>query len=172
LCKNCETIQDNKPLVLDAALDSNIQVKQNTALVNQSNAIVNYIDRAKIHDDIKDLLWFGDGPFKNYSKDDDYEVLKSFKIGSIEGEMLYRVSLMADEPSSIYTDLPVKKPQDVSVIPRPPYFPKYYQLTPEQRWIYLSLLINPYSSNIDIGYIFIFHVPGLKPPPLGGQFLA
>ena len=40
-----------------------------------------------------------------------------------------------DEPSLIYVGLPIYKPVDESVIPRPPYFPCYKELTPEQRWM-------------------------------------
>jgi hypothetical protein len=143
-------------------------VKNDDVIVTANTAITHYINKTKIHDDIKDLLWFGDGPYKNFSKDDDYEILKSFKIGTI-GEMLYKIAFETDEPSLIYMDLPVNKPNDVSLIPRPPYFPKYYQLTPEQRWIYLSLLVNPYNTAIDIGYVFILYY-GLERHLLKGNF--
>jgi len=124
-----------------------------------------YIDKFKIHDDIKSLLWFGDGALKNLSReqmasDKDVFTLMGARVG---------ISLSVDEPSLIYTNAPIKEPQDVSVIPRPPYFPKYKDLTPEQRWIYLKLLTNPYNTDIDIGYVFILYY-GLERHLLQGDF--
>jgi hypothetical protein len=119
-----------------------------------------------IHEDIKNLLWFGDGPRKNLSEDDMLKDKTVYTIGEI---MRVTVGLRLDEPSLIYTALPVKQPQDESVISRPPYYPKYKDLTPEQRWIYLKLLSNPYNTDIDIGYVFILYY-GLERHLLQGDF--
>ena len=42
-------------------------------------------------------------------------------------------------------------------IEKPPYYPTYKDLTPEQRGVYWTLLANPYDNTIDIGYVFILY---------------
>jgi hypothetical protein len=37
---------------------------------------------------------------------------------------------------------------------------------------YFYFAIDMFNDNSSPGKLFIFHVPGLKPPPLGGQLLA
>jgi hypothetical protein len=118
-----------------------------------------------IHEDIKSLLWFGDGPHKNLPEDDMSQDNDVYTIG----ELRVIVGLHIDEPSLIYTALPIKQPHDESVISRPPYYPKYKDLTPEQKWIYLKLLSNPYNTDIDIGYVFILYY-GLERHLLQGDF--
>jgi hypothetical protein len=108
-----------------------------------------------LHPDIKNLLWFGDGPRMNLDAEQ--------RSGGIKYEdedgifFTVTTSLNYEEPSLIYTELPIKKPEDESVVPRPPYFPRYKDLTPEQRYIYIKLLTNPYNADIDIGYVFILY---------------
>jgi len=121
-----------------------------------------YINEFKIHDDIKNLLWFGDGKYKNLTKE---QMAKDKDVFTLT----WTVGLSIDEPSLIYMSEQIIKPQDESVIPRPPYFPKYKQLTPEQKWVYLKLLTNPYNTEIDIGYIFILYY-GLERHLLQGDF--
>ena len=48
----------------------------------------------------------------------------------------------------------VTSPKD---IPRPSYFPRYDELEPEQRYIYLKFLENPLNGETDIGYVFLFY---------------
>ncbi|MBX8938852.1 TerB N-terminal domain-containing protein [Enterococcus gilvus] len=56
------------------------------------------------------------------------------------------------EPSEIIIDLPVR-----SGIANPlGYYPSYYEMTPEQRYKYLSFLTD-ISKPIDIGYVFVFY---------------
>lgn len=59
------------------------------------------------------------------------------------------------EPSTIYFDLPVLKPDDFVSVPSPEYWPCYYELTAEQRYKYFEFLQNPYSGDHDIGYVFL-----------------
>jgi hypothetical protein len=149
------------------------------ALTNDSREIVpvnkaklpsinNNIDNFKIHDDIKNLLWFGDGPMKNLTREQMASDKDEFTIA--QGRIKISVFISTgDEPSLIYIGLPTDKPADESVIPRPPYFPSYRELTPEQRWIYAKLLTNPYNTDIDIGYVFILYY-GLERHLLQGDF--
>jgi hypothetical protein len=116
-----------------------------------------------IHDDIKNLLWIADGKYKNYThvqKPPDFEFC---------GMRLYFVIGSDEEPSLIYSRQPLRKPYDETVISRPPYYPTYSGLTPEQRYIYAKLLTNPYNTEIDIGYVFILYY-GLERHLLYGDF--
>lgn len=116
------------------------------------------------HDDLKGLIWFADGPFKNYTNENiekntfDYN---GFKITlRMTGD---------EEPSLIYTKQYIVIPNDISLIERPSYFPTYSGLTPEQRGVYIKLLQNPYDSSIDIGFVFILYY-GLERHLLIGDY--
>lgn len=73
-----------------------------------------------------------------------------------------------NEPSTIYEDLLVHPPKKQQIVERPPYFPSYAQLLPEQRWLYLEWL-KDISNPIDIGYVFIYYY-GLERNLLLGDF--
>jgi hypothetical protein len=118
----------------------------------------------KMHDDLKGLIWIGDGKYKNYTPETPESVVKKFE------NMIVTFYVGNDkEPSVIYTKQPVKKPDDESLVSRPPYYPTYEGLTPEQKWIYLKLLANPYDASIDVGYVFILYY-GLERHLLKGDF--
>jgi hypothetical protein len=118
----------------------------------------------KMHDDLKGLIWIGDGKYKNYTPENKYGFTAKFEGITITFSCNY-----GNEPSIVYTKQPIKKPEDESLVPRPPYYPTYEGLTPEQKWIYLKLLANPYDTNIDIGYVFILYY-GLERHLLSGSF--
>jgi hypothetical protein len=61
-----------------------------------------------------------------------------------------------DDPSTIYTKLPVRKPVDIGNVPKLDYYPTYSGLTPEQRWVYLNWL-GDISKEVEIGYVFIYY---------------
>jgi hypothetical protein len=117
-----------------------------------------------IHEDIKELIWIGDGKYKNYTPENKYGFTAEFNGIKITFSCNY-----GDEPSIIYTKQPIKIPDDETLVPRPPYYPSYSELTPEQKWIYLKLLSNPYNTSIDIGYVFILYY-GLERHLLSGNF--
>jgi len=75
---------------------------------------------------------------------------------------------LADDPSTIYFKALISEPADPSLVPRPPYYPSYVELTPEQRYIYLKWL-QDISKEIDVGYKFIFYY-GLERHLLLGDF--
>lgn len=77
--------------------------------------------------------------------------------------------MSGDEPSSISLRLPISFAGDSSKVERPPYYPRYAQITPEQRGEYWKLLANPYNSQIDIGYVFILY-HGLERHLLNGNY--
>lgn len=79
-------------------------------------------------------------------------------------------SLSPDEPSTIFTVMPIRRPADPALIPRPDYFPSYAGLSPEQKWIYLNWLTD-ITQSINIGYVFIYYY-GLERHLLIGEFDA
>lgn len=118
----------------------------------------------KIHEDLAGLIWFGDGPLKNHTKKD----IKNSTFSN--GGLVFTIRLASDEePSLIYTKQHLVIPQDISLVERPPYYPIYSELTPEQKGAYISLLQNPYNTNIDIGFVFILYY-GLERHLLVGNF--
>lgn len=105
-----------------------------------------------VHPDLKDLLWIGDGPYKNYTRRAEHE-----ECININGYTIRFSTYGSDEPSLIRAKLPVQEPKNPSEVPRPPYYPSYDELSPEQRWLYLDFLKNPYTGTHDIGYVFILY---------------
>jgi hypothetical protein len=79
------------------------------------------------------------------------------------------LNLTIDEPSLIYTKKAIIQPQDGLNVPVPYYSPRYKDLSPEQRWMYLQFLADPYNANFDIGYVFILYY-GLERHLLHGDF--
>jgi len=73
-----------------------------------------------------------------------------------------------DEPSIIFKDMPVVKPRSPKLVDRPPYYPAYASLSPEQRWIYLNWL-EDITEEIDIGYVFLYYY-GLERNLIVGDF--
>ena len=73
-----------------------------------------------------------------------------------------------DEPSVVFTRLPVKKPDDVRAVPEIGYYPAYARCSPEQRWIYLNWLRNT-AEPIHISYVFIYYY-GLERRLLTDEF--
>ena len=117
-----------------------------------------------IHEDLKELVWIGDGKYKNYKQSKGDE--NSFEIDG------YRITISfqnQEEPSLIYTNQKISQPKDISDVERPSYYPTYTELSPEQKWVYLNLLSNPYNTEIDIGFVFILYY-GLERHLLLGNF--
>ena len=120
-----------------------------------------------LHEDLRGLVWIADGTFKNYDLNaSKTKSGKSFETNGIR----FSISMMGqDEPSLIFTKERICAPKDVLTVERPPYFPTYIGLTPEQKWTYLKLLTNPYDTSIDIGFVFILYY-GLERHLLEGDF--
>ncbi|MBU3184279.1 TerB N-terminal domain-containing protein [Clostridium estertheticum] len=123
----------------------------------------NITDSLFIHQDLEELLWIADGIKKNYTSDKKQEV---YEFGGIK---LIFSSINRDEPSLIYTKLPLAQIDNIEDVERPPYYPNYSQLTPQQKGVYWKLLFNPYDSKIDIGFVFILYY-GLERHLLNGNY--
>jgi len=115
-----------------------------------------------IHPDIKNLIWIADGHSQNYSNNEQNKIFES-------NVFFFHSFLQGNEPSLIYTKLPLESVDDFSTVERPPYYPTYAGLTPLQKWIYLKFLENPYNSEINIGYVFILYY-GLERHLLQGNY--
>lgn len=139
----------------EPSLPSSIET---TAVVSQKQPTL------RLHEDLRGLVWIADGIFKNYlPKPSSKQV---FEAGGIS----FTISLMGqEEPSLIHTKERITIPPAGMIVDRPPYYPTYYGLTPEQKWVYLNLLENPYNKEIDIGFVFVLYY-GLERHLLEGDF--
>lgn len=104
----------------------------------------------KASPEIADLIWIGDGKYKNY-----FPAAKQPEPNS-------NVTIIfspddSEEPSTLYLSLPVSNPPDNALIERPPYYPSYKGLLPEQRWLYWEFLADPFSPKHNVGYAFLFY---------------
>lgn len=140
-------------------------VTQKSLMESASKEIVTFAQSTfTLHEDLKGLVWIADGKFKNYASKANSE--KSFETNGIR----FSISMMGqNEPSLIFTKEIITAPRNDLMVERPPYFPTYIGLTPEQKWIYLKLLANPYDTSIDIGFVFILYY-GLERHLLEGDF--
>lgn len=102
----------------------------------------------RIPDEIFQLLWFSNGPFKNYSGNSE-----KFQY-NFAGFTISITSSLMGEPSAIDVELPVSS----RIAPPAPldYYPSYAALTPGQRTAYLNWL-GDITMPIDVGYVFIFY---------------
>jgi len=137
------------------------EMENNNDLIKKNEVAIKGLT---IHEDLKDLIWIADGKYKNYFNDNKNQY--SFELNDSKITVSF---LNQEEPSLIYTNQKILQPPNISTIPRPPYFPTYAGLTPQQKWIYLNLLLNPYNNDFDIGYVFILYY-GLERHLLSGNF--
>lgn len=120
--------------------------------LNKNNNISKLSIRPEIIDlEIRNLLWFLDGPLKNYKETEKHKTSMDF-----DGYTITFSFIDAIEPSAISTFLPVEKSVDNTDIEKPNYYPAYESLSPNQRWKYLTWLKNV-DEKIDIGYVFLFY---------------
>lgn len=106
------------------------------------------------------LLYTAKGPA--VATDFELRVRLDLLSGSFEGLLFHT------EPSTIFVDEPAVLPENVSLVPRPPYYPRYGALSPVQRGVYLNWLQDP-TGPIDPGYVFLYYY-GLERQLLLGDF--
>jgi hypothetical protein len=119
--------------------------------------------RLQVADRTARLLYISEDP----APDGGLGVGISIRVGIYDGEV-HIDQLSSNEPSTIYTALPVRRPSDPTAVPRPPYYPSYAGLSPEQRWVYLNWLTDV-TQEVNIGYVFIYYY-GLERHLLLGEF--
>ena len=103
------------------------------------------------HKDIKELLWFADSPLKNI------EAGQSIHSYNSHGFTLTQADPSMEEPSMIFTALPIEFPKNIKDVEPPPYYPTYWDLSPLQKGVYIKFLENPYNSDFNIGYVFLLY---------------
>lgn len=126
------------------------------------NAISRLIELSA-HPELRNLLWWGDGPYKNYIP------AKSVEHVNVDGLVL-EISLTGmQEPSLLSVQAPVKTDVNPANVERLPYYPEYSRLSPEQKGVYWQFLRNPYAGSFEIGYVFILYY-GLERHLLKGDY--
>lgn len=96
----------------------------------------------EIPDEVFDLLWFGDGEYKNFEEE-------------TSDNKLYRT--VPYEPSAIYVSYSVSDNVNYEHVESPGYYPNYKDLSPDQKRVYLDYLENIYDNSFDISYVFLFY---------------
>ncbi len=143
--KNLDYINNNKKLI-NSLLDEDLI--DNSFYIGlpdtQDNLPETFIK--SIPNEVLNLLWFKNGPFKNFEKPTN---CSSSKNGAQLG-----ISFSSDEePSALDVFLPIKKGTDNEKIG---YYPAYSYLNEIQRYKYLNWL-KDIDQEIDISYVFIFY---------------
>lgn len=87
----------------DPEMDENVQIipKDKPIITNNSSqSLVPILGNLLIPENIRQLLWFGDGKFKNYNPENDQNVL-------FENELFRITFSFRKEPSLIFVGMPV-----------------------------------------------------------------
>ncbi len=124
-------------------------IEDNVLINSLTNSLDSYRTVRGIPKEIIELMWFRDGPLKNI----DPEPRFIHKTEAFTIKISFPGSI---EPSAIGVTDTIRPPMDGMVVERPPYYPTYERMTPEQRWVYLSWLINV-DKEVNIGYVFVFY---------------
>lgn len=137
---------------MDGAYD--MELNERYTLFDIENKSTNYINLKNlfnIPDEIFNMLWIKNGEFANYKFKNSFE-------HNVNGIRISISSTMDEEPSLIYTNLPISNSLKTDPMKKIGYFPSYKHLLPEERYVYLKWLENPFNNlNVDIGYVFIFY---------------
>ncbi|MEN6396332.1 MAG: TerB N-terminal domain-containing protein, partial [Methanoregula sp.] len=128
---------------------------------NSSQSLVPFFGNLLIPENIRQLLWFGDGKFQNYNSENDQKVL-------FENELFRITFSFQKEPSLIYINMPVDFQSNGDNVEKLGYYPTYIQLNPQQRFVYLKWLCD-ITKPVDIGYVFIFYY-GLERHLVSGKY--
>lgn len=121
---------------------------------SRQNSLIDDLN-IRIHPDLRGLLWFSNGPMKNYTNPNRGNAFVEFYT--------------TGEPSAIDITLPIQQPTSGKPMVAMDYYPSYQKMTPEQRYYYLYyFLTNPYQK-AEIGYVFVLYY-GLERHLLYGDF--
>ena len=109
------------------------------------------IAQHRVSDDIRELLWFSDGPLCNYTPQAISESVSSF-----DGIQLKVSFFGPGEPSALSVKAAVVAPSVGRGAEPLGYYPSYEGMSPSQRWTYLNWLTDV-DQPVDIGYVFVFY---------------
>ena len=139
--KKKESLIENK--------DKIIPINQITIQPNPSQKLVPFLGKLLIPENIRQLLWFDDGEYKNYNPENDQKIL-------FENELFRITFSFQKEPSLISTRMPIDFGANLDNVEKLGYYPSYENLSPKQRFVYLKWLCD-ITKPVDIGYVFIFY---------------
>lgn len=133
-----------------------------TGLITKDKEIVRPTPNLRVHSDLEDLLWFADGPKKNY-------IPTPGQVTRIDlGNHYITIEFSStQEPSLISTKAAVSI--NPAYAEKLPYYPSYEEMSPSQRGMYWKFLEDPYNPSFDIGYVFVLYY-GLERHLLLGEF--
>lgn len=122
---------------------------------NRNSEVENYVEGSVITDeqigeilpDLKELIWFGDGPCQNYDNQD-YIICADIRGYEFE------VAISKLEPSVIFTGLPVETEGEEEKL-RKLRDDFYVSLSPLERGKYWKVLQDPRESKVRVDYAFI-----------------
>jgi hypothetical protein len=134
--------------------------------VEKSNHLkLNLSMTIKIHPDLEGLIFF-----KQDIKNEESSIPFKKMIYNGRPVEIFISNLNMDEPSLIDPDLKICEPNSpITEVQKLSYYPRYSELTAEQRWVYLKFLETPYNKSFEIGYVFILFF-GLERHLFKGQF--
>lgn len=142
---NINTIQSGQSMITSGRG----KIAENPLYESFATSLTPYYIVGGIPENVIKLMWFRDGPLKNI----DPEPRFIHKTEAFTIKISFPGSI---EPSAIGVTDTIRPPMDGMVVERPPYYPTYERMTPEQRWVYLSWLINV-DKEVNIGYVFVFY---------------
>lgn len=143
---------------------SETKASEQGELESHSLVVQNYPASIGIPLHRRKLLYVSRGSARNHAFGMEFTI-------SIEGTGKVDLkSSVPDDPSTIYSTLPVREPEQKTPIPALPYFPSYSGMLPEQRAVYLKWL-GDISQEIETGYVFVYYY-GLERQLVEGDFDA
>lgn len=122
--------------------------RESTGIVPKNTELTKNVQSLPIHPDLVGLLWIGDGPKKNYIQK------TNSRTSTVDGLKITVTLSATEEPSLLTVSMPISFEGEAE---RPPYYPTYKGLSPQQKGEYWRLLANPYDNSINIGYVFILY---------------
>ncbi len=114
-----------------------------------------------IPQNIREILFISDAAPNDINLGFAINISVDLESGRIDSD-----EVLPDDPSTIYINLPLSE-SDIDP-EKPPYWPAYAKLSPEQRWKYITWL-SDITKAIDPGYVFVFYY-GLERQLLLGAF--
>lgn len=153
---------------LDTKNDDNCNIQQEVSSVLNLKLSSMPQSQLRIHPDLENLIWIGDGPKQNY-----FPEARNNTVFCNMGITIEFANFLQKEPSALYLSLPVEEGERIENIPRPPYYPRYDILSPSQRFVYLRYLTDPYCEKFayNVGYAFLLYY-GLERHLILGDFDA